>query len=383
MNMKLNIIPISHVSKVLQVAEAEGREQQEYNTILESSFNNHNIPPNTHDILSSHIPIDSWFDLIRSSRGLRAEDIYQIHLPTSYCKQLRYVGRSSIKTRTINPVSHISDLVTSAPTYTTAGIPIHTLFGKGQRYYLRLSICSCSDARRYLIKSHPPDLGFLPLTSAEQIWTRLVTSPRAQWAIASLLAANLPVNIILMPWDPRLRTARLRVFCAPRTGKIVGVSQDPWYLPWYHDEVESAEKVASAALAKCELLHKKIINHRTMDENIKRRGFAFDVARITTEYGEDDVAFIGLKPYSPFGGLESRMFNWDRDADLLNGKKDEVEFRVAMDIEGYATTPSKVRKQALSSIEEDIQARKERGELGCVNGYFDPRGSDETIVVHR
>lgn len=223
---------------------------------------------------------------------------------------------------------------------TTAGTPISGLFAKSssgdsRAFFTCISNCSLKDSsyKPTYGASRNISLGSGPLREMQQLWQRIATSARALEGIKDLRAANLPVNLFLMPWNNEIQPLReYRVFCAPRGGAIAAVSQYRWFETWMRLEegLEAMSKMKTSAatiLGGIQNVHQRLMAHpEVCNSGMKDAGFTFDVVKRP----DGTVALLELNDFGAMTGCGSCLYQWIRDAKTLYGagEHDEIEFRV-------------------------------------------------------
>ncbi len=218
--------------------------------------------------------------------------------------------------------SDAEDLDECFPRTTTRGVPLSELFAGG-KYFARLDTSSLKDAA---------DGGQGAVTSVEQLWTRLATSARACQGIRSLRAQDedVAVYVYLFPWNKGMKTSlEYRVFCPRDRGRIAAVSQYRWHEPWVHAEkgMEEQKWIAERVWRGAEEVYERLLASESMTESMRRKeGFIFDVC----EDGKGGVMLIELNGFGAMSGCGSCLYHWIRDAKVLYGLEEKVEFRVAV-----------------------------------------------------
>ena len=324
--MKLRIIPYTEIEKALEEEKTTVTDQRYCNTCFhkpaEIAAALPNIEHKPPDSVQPWVLLEPWLDLIASSRNINEDDIHRIKLPGSFLAVLITAQAVGIRMGRIN-ASHAEDLEETFPKTTTNGINIAELL-QSRKYFVRLNTCSLKDAIAG---------GTGPVTSVEQLWTRLATSPRAHNGITSMRAYDMsaPIYLYIFPWDDNLRTElEYRVFCPPGAGRIAAISQYKWHARWYHADKSLGEqrKVAERVLEGAETLHRQTLEHPAMTEELRSAGYTFDVAEFVD--GGEGVRLIELNDFGALSGCGSCLFQWVRDAQVLYGLRAEVELRVTV-----------------------------------------------------
>ena len=171
------------------------------------------------------------------------------------------------------------------------------------------------------------------MTSVEELWTRLATSMRACNGIKALRAIDerASVYLFLFPWNEEIRTEKeYRVFCPPTDwGRISAVSQYKWHEPWAHagKDVEEQREIVERVWKGIKEVYERLMRCEAMTERLRRSGFTFDVCEKENGKG---VMLLELNAFGAMSGCGSCLFHWIRDARVLYGLEEEVEFRVAV-----------------------------------------------------
>lgn len=324
--MKLRTIPYTVIEKALEEEKTTVTNQRYCNACFhkqeEIAAALPNIEHKPPDSVQPWVLLEPWLGLIRSSRNINEDDVHRIKLPGSFLTILISALAVDIRMGRIN-ASYAEDLEETFPRITTNGINISELL-RNKRYFVRLNTCSLKDAIAG---------GTGPVTSVEQLWTRLATSSRAHDGITSMRAYDMsaPIYLYLFPWDEHLRTdLEYRVFCPPGAERIAAISQYKWHGRWYHanKSLEDQLKVAKPILEGAETLHCQMLEHPAMTEELKSAGYTFDVAEYVD--GRDAVRLIELNDFGALSGCGRCLFQWIGDAQVLYGLRAEVEFRVTV-----------------------------------------------------
>ena len=294
----------------------------------------HNTNFHTHEEISTALPQtrhyspseQPWLDLIVSSRGLRPEEVHRIRPPGSFLIQLLHASQTALQLGHIS-LSDGEDLEDSFPRMTEREDRVENFLQHG-KFFVRLDTYSLKDA---LIS----DAGHIK--NPRDLWTRLVTSARGLSCIKALKAFNIPVYLYLFPWNSELKPEfEYRVFCPPflpsasPENSTMSISQYRWHSPWIHANLPSSERqrVAERLVVGCKKLQDQILASEAMTEDLRSRGFTFDVVE-QQETGE--VALIELNDFGALTGCGSCLSNWIRDARVLYElDREEVEVRVCV-----------------------------------------------------
>ena len=325
----LTVVPIGKVQSAIKDAKSRLAEQKEYNTNFHTfSEISKEIPMITSCAPEEQpwILLGPWLDLILKSRGLKDEDIHRIVLPGGFLVLLNNARQVLTSTTTVSSDDE-EDLAEYFPKISATGFAIDELLANAN-FFVRLDMCSLKDARS----------GTGPVKSVKDIYMRLATSARAAAGIDDLRKANLPVTIYLIPWDFTIQPElEYRVFCPSfvsgdsNAGKcvnrIAAISQYRWFEPWIHREQSNEEQhyIIKKLLRNCQGLHQRIIGHSAFSKLLASRGFTFDVVE---DPSNQSVRLIELNDFGAQSGCGSCLYHWIRDARLLYGLEDDVEFRI-------------------------------------------------------
>lgn len=330
----LNIIPYGKVEAALSQTRETFREQREYNTNFHTREEITEALPQLQHFAPDEQPwilLGPWLDLIMFSRGLRDEDVHRIQLPGTFLVQLVYASKVALQ------MCHLAkddaeDLADAFPRTTIRGDDLDELLRGSENFFVRLDTCSLKDAL----------VGNGYIKDVQDLWTRLATSARGMSGIRSLRDSDMsmPVYVYLFPWREGMRTElEYRVYCPPllaggigprksAEAKISAISQYNWHTPWYHSSANNEhQNIAQRLLKSCQVLHKEIMAHPAMTEQVKSRGFVFDVIE---DPRTQDVQLIELNAFGAMTGCGACLFHWVRDAKLLYGLEEKVEVRVTI-----------------------------------------------------
>ena len=327
MGLKLEIVKIEAVRSALSGEKETGQDQQEYNTKAHSLEDiRRRLPTIEHeqaDPVQPWVLLAPWLDLVMSSQGLAPHDVHRIYLPRIFLDRLLLANHvAMIKGRMSE--SDAEDLQATFPIKTVQGKLIDQLL-REKKCFIRLDTCSSKDAL----------YGHGPVCDSKDLWTRLATSGRAGEGIKAMLSRhrNRPVYVYLLRWDCTMQPKlEYRVFCAPGSGKISAISQYKWHERWYHYKKSTKERdeIVKGVYEGIKVIHDQIMHHPAMTEHMKKRGFVFDVVEGLAWSGSLAVKLIELNDFGAMTGSGSCLFHWLKDAPLLYGLEDVVEFRVAM-----------------------------------------------------
>ncbi|KAL9024200.1 MAG: hypothetical protein Q9180_007967, partial [Flavoplaca navasiana] len=277
MEIELKVIPFCNLEETFQTSDETLKEQQEYNTHFHTLEEISTVLPQLNHIAPSatqpFLPFKPWLDLIKSSQGLSDLDVHEIQLPKPF-------------------LSHVLAATELLPRRTTLGSDIETLLREG-RYFARLDTCSLKDAV----------IGKGSVRDSKDLWTRLATSNRGANGIRAMCDnfPDQPVPLFLIKWDDKMRTdLEYRIFCAPGCGQIAAISQYKWHAPWYHARkgIDRQKEIAKRVFEGAKALHRQIMTHEAMTEDLRRRGFVFDIVD-----DPDDGHAIRLVELNDFGAM--------------------------------------------------------------------------------
>ena len=326
----LTVVPICKVQTAIKDAKSRLTEQREYNTNFHTLSEITREFPNITSCAPEKQPwilLGPWLDLILTSRGLKDEDIHRIVLPGCFLVLLSHARQIVTSTTTMSSDDE-EDLAEYFPKVSATGLAIDELLANTD-FFVRLDMCSLKDARSRTG----------PVKSIKDLYMRLATSVRAAAGIDDLRKANLPVTLYLIPWDLTIQPElEYRVFCSPSVAgdsntemcvtRMTALSQYRWFEPWIHREKSNEEQhyITMKLLQNCQGLHQQIVRHPAFSELLGSRGFTFDVVE---DPSNQSVRLIELNDFGAQSGCGSCLYHWIRDARLLYGLKDEVEFCVA------------------------------------------------------
>lgn len=136
--------------------------------------------------------------------------------------------------------------------------------------------------------------------------------------------------MFLFPWDDSIRTElEYRVYCPPSTSvsRIAAISQYKWHAPWHHAKsAQDHESIARKLVENCKGIFQWIVEHPSMMEELRMRGFSFDVVEVPAT---QEVRLLELNDFGALSGCGACLFHWVRDARVLYGMEKEVEVRVS------------------------------------------------------
>ncbi|KAL8730185.1 MAG: hypothetical protein Q9166_004268 [cf. Caloplaca sp. 2 TL-2023] len=323
---RLHVISFRDVENVFQASDETLDEQREYNTHAHNEEEIKNaLPDVTHILPSAMQPfllVEPWLDLIMSSQGLSDLDVHTIELSKPFISQVLLATQIALIRGYISD-SNAEDLADLFPKKTTRGIDIEQLLREG-KYFARLDTCSMKDA---IIG------GRGPIRNSKDLWSRLATSNRGATGIRAMRSnfPEQPVYLFLIKWNDKMQTdLEYRVFCAPGSGKIAAISQYKWHAPWYHASkpIEQQKDIANRVFDGAMTIHRQIEAYSAMTEELRNRGYVFDV--IESPDDGNSVALIELNDFGAMTGCGSCLFHWLKDARVLYGLEEDIEFRVAV-----------------------------------------------------
>ncbi|KAL8977822.1 MAG: hypothetical protein Q9205_006457, partial [Flavoplaca limonia] len=319
------VIPFRNLEETFQTSDETSKEQQGYNTHFHTLEEISTVLPQLDHIAPSVIqpflPFMPWLDLIKSSQGLSDLDIHEIQLPKSFISRVLAASQVALIRGYVSDC-YAEDLAELFPRRTTLGSDIETLLQEG-RYFARLNTCSLKDAI----------IGKDSVRDSKDLWTRLATSIRGANGMRAMCDnfPDQPVSLFLIKWNDEMRTdLEYRVFCAPGCGRIAAISQYKWHAPWYHarEGVDRQKEIAKRVFEGAKALHRQIMTHEAMTDDLRRRGLVFDIID-----DPDDGRSIRLVELNDFGAMTdcgSCLFHWLRDAKSLYGLLNGVEFRITL-----------------------------------------------------
>ncbi|KAL8834498.1 MAG: hypothetical protein Q9170_003733 [Blastenia crenularia] len=327
MHLTLSLVSFDDVEMALEEAKETFREPQGYNTnshslkdIQQQLPSLSYIPP---DPIRPWILLEPWLDLVMKSQGLYSSDVHKIELSRSFLAQCLVMSRAAaIMGQLPSNAEDLEFLAESFPKETVKGIDVDQLL-QTQRLFVRLDTTSLKDTLQ----------GSGSVKSSKDIWTRLATSARGAAGIEALVndPGRRPVCLYLIKWDDNMRTdLEYRVFCVPRKGKISAISQYKWHAQWYHahESLEKQYEIAQRVYDNAKTIHQQIMLHPAMTEQMKNRGFVFDIVENPTD--SNATRLIELNDFGAMTGCGSCLFHWLKDAEILYGLEEAVEIRVAV-----------------------------------------------------
>lgn len=262
-----------------------------------------------------------WLPLILETRNIEPADAQTINLSPAQARLLLNAASASIVTGNLNQayLEDIKDEIIE-PLFSGLRFPDSGLF-------MRLNGCSPKDGKQRIP-------GQLALHSIEDIILRLTTSERACNMLTKALDSKEErAPIIFLPFNNRMASRReYRVYCNPIEARITAISQYCWHKPWMFasHSTEEQKAIIQEIWHKTRGMHKRIMDcldhHDEIDKLLIQQGFSFDVF-----YDEDSksIELVELNVFGARSGCGSCLFHWIQDLDLLYGKVEEVEFRVA------------------------------------------------------
>jgi hypothetical protein len=91
--------------------------------------------------------------------------------------------------------------------------------------------------------------------------------------------------------------------------------------------VEEQKWIAERVWRGAEEVYGRLLASESMTESMRRKeGFTFDVC----EDGKGGVMLIELNDFGAMSGCGSCLYHWIRDARVLYGLEEKVEFRIAV-----------------------------------------------------
>lgn len=341
----LDVVPYSRLQKVFSDSAENGEEQKYCNTYFHTADELPDVIPDyariTPDACEPWLYLHPWLPLILSSQRMATADVHEILLLPSFLAVVMFAGASGVITGHING-SNLEDLESNFPKTTTDGTDLSMLFS-GRNWFARLDTCSLKDAKYFPTGQRKVSLGSEPVVSSLDIYTRLATSSRGLEGVRAMRASGNPVKVFLFPWrEDVIKSTEYRIFCPPVAAssnaipRIAAISQYKWHEPWQPTNSKHPHAEAEVIFQGCNDILSSIL-HRSneigMFEMLKHRGFVFDVFVVGRKGSDDEieVQLIELNNYGAMSGCGSALFHWIRDAALLYGLEDKVEFIVSMD----------------------------------------------------
>lgn len=310
----MKVIPFCNLEETFQTSDETLKEQQEYNTHFHTLEEISTVLPQFNHIAPSatqpFLPFKPWLGLIKSSQGLSDLDIHEIQLPKPFMSHVLAASQVALIRGYVSDC-HAEGLAELFPRRTTRGNVIETLLREAS-YFARLDTCSLKDAV----------IGTGFVQDSEDLWTRLATSIRGANGIRAMCDnfPDQPVSLFLIKWDDKMRTdLEYRVFCAPGSGGVAAISQYKWHAPWYHagEGIDRQKEVAKRVFEGAKALHRQIMTHEAMTEDLRRRGFVFDI--IDDPDDGHSIKLVELNDFGAMTGCGSCLFHWLRDAKSLYG----------------------------------------------------------------
>jgi hypothetical protein len=262
-----------------------------------------------------------WLPLILKTRKLDSADVQIVNLTPAQARLLLSAASASIVTGRFNQ-AYLEDIREEIvePSFSSIHFPDSGLF-------MRLNGCSPKDGKQ-IVPGQPA------IHSVEDAILRLTTSERARNMLTNALdAKDDKIPVIFLPFNDRMASRReYRVYCNPIEARITAISQYCWHKPWFFGSHPSGEQeaIAQEIWRKTGAIHRQIMSSLRQDDEtdnlLIQQGFSFDV------FYDEDTKTIELVELNVFGarsGCGSCLFHWIQDFDLLYGKVEEVEFRVA------------------------------------------------------
>ncbi|KAI4148393.1 MAG: hypothetical protein LQ341_001587 [Variospora aurantia] len=151
-----------------------------------------------------------------------------------------------------------------------------------------------------------------PVKDSEDLWKPITTSMRAAAGIQAMTAANSyePVYLYLLKWNDKMQPGlEYRVFCAPEIMRITAISQYRWFEKWYHsgETWQRQNEIAKRVLENAKVIHQHIMMHPAMNDELKRRGFVFDI--LEDPDNDNAACLIELNEFGAMSGCGSCLFH--------------------------------------------------------------------------
>ncbi|KAI4288255.1 MAG: hypothetical protein L6R35_002479 [Caloplaca aegaea] len=310
MDLRFSVVPFGHVEKAQRLFKETFGEHQDLNTnghsleaIKAALPSREHIPP---DPVQPWVLLGPWIELPRS--------FLSAMLPIS--NLAFYKGHLS------GDAEDLQFLANTFPKKTVSEVDVNLLLQEG-RYFARLDTCSLKDSL----------VGRGPVKDSEDLWKRITTSMRAAAGIQAMTAANSyePVYLYLLKWNDKMQPGlEYRVFCAPEIMRITAISQYRWFEKWYHsgETWQRQNEIAKRVLENAKVIHQHIMMHPAMNDELKRRGFVFDI--LEDPDNNNAACLIELNEFGAMSGCGSCLFHWLDDARSLYGLEEAVTFRITM-----------------------------------------------------
>ncbi|EGD86736.1 hypothetical protein H112_05243 [Trichophyton rubrum D6] len=324
--MELITIPFSEVQTALQEAKEAWADTDKFNTHGHSFEDINALVPETQDL--KHIKpglfstlYQHWVPLIMSSQG--AEEWHTFELPrylafeTTEMYQV-WIARASSRSSIFN------GLVEMFPKQSSAGMKTEELFGRHQKWFLRLDSCSTKDGEN----------GMKPITSVHDLIRQLCTSMRGRRAILDTLEDGVSKPVVyLIPYNEQMDPSReFRVFCPPPGSGIAAISQYRWTSPFAVNNMEDAVRVANRVRLDSLQIHSRIMETARqlpdvlVHEMMEREGFTFDVLSVP----DGSTQLVEINPFGAMSGCGSCLFHWLRDSKSLYGLTSNIPVKMVL-----------------------------------------------------
>lgn len=273
----------------------------------------------------TEIVLEATSSLSRTGQvlGLANDDVHKIELPQSFLATMAPISNLAFfKGHLSGDPEDLQFLADSFPKKTVTGLEVDQLLQAG-RYFARLDTCSLKDAL----------VGNGWVKDSGDLWKRLATSMRAAAGLQAMKAAygDQPTYLYLLKWNDKMRPSlEYRIFCAPGSGSISAISQYRWFEQWYHsgEPRQRQNEIAKRVYSNAKLLHQQILVHPAMTDDLKRRGFVFDI--LEDPESDNSTSLIELNDFGAMTGCGSCLFHWLEDARVLYGLEEAVTFRVTV-----------------------------------------------------
>lgn len=285
--------------------------------VMESQY------PRVDDRSRSKISTTGELDASVSSLGSSGPHVHRIELPRSFLSAMLPISNLAFyKGHLSGDAEDLQFLANTFPKKTVSEVDVNLLLQEG-RYFARLDTCSLKDSL----------VGRGPVKDSEDLWKRITTSMRAAAGIQAMTAANSyePVYLYLLKWNDKMQPGlEYRVFCAPEIMRITAISQYRWFEKWYHsgETWQRQNEIAKRVLENAKVIHQHIMMHPAMNDELKRRGFVFDI--LEDPDNNNAACLIELNEFGAMSGCGSCLFHWLDDARSLYGLEEAVTFRITM-----------------------------------------------------
>ncbi|KAJ4378239.1 hypothetical protein N0V86_005939 [Didymella sp. IMI 355093] len=274
-----------------------------------------------------------WQPLVARSQKL--VDARVVRIPGFLLEDLMRCHAASVSTNAI-PAGLIQEVVAMWRS-TGKGRKLEGILDGEKEWFIRLDQMSPKDS---------PFGGKEATRSFDDVVRKMCSSMRAWNALqnevfdAKAQERELRINLILNPWDASMTAANeFRCFVPPPAARgaaphvdnlrLSAVSHYAWHHAFTHPFQFSAHKTADAVVSGATFLLQEIQSFLSnMPLEIKmlllRHGFTFDLAL----QPDATVHLVEINPFGALSGCGACLFHWVRDARVLYGFFEDVEFRI-------------------------------------------------------